>query len=334
MKKKNKNRKTNTVNTPASSQGPIIGIIAPASPAPEVELMMGATRLAREGFEIALHPQVKNRHAFYAGTDLERALAFLDYAFDPEIEILWAARGGYGTVRILPILDEIIAKVGIPEPKTLIGFSDNTLLLEYVRTKWNWRAIHGPMPGTSHFEGVKGKEFKRLISLARGVEAPAQWKLKPVYIPSQFQKIESEVVGGNLAMIQSVHGTPYSFQPKGKILFLEEITEAPYRIDRMLQQLDLGGFFDGVNAIVLGTLTSCEDTAMMVRADYPPSKKMKPLRKVMGEKQVLKEVFGTLGEELGIPVFSGLPVGHGSKGVGAITLGRIARLGRDGTFSV
>ncbi len=206
-KKRAQKKKTKTsapaVEVSGETQGPIIGVIAPASPVPEIELMMGATRLAREGFEIALHPQVKNKHAFYAGTDLERALAFLDYAFDPEIEILWAARGGYGTVRILPILDEIIAKVGIPEPKTLIGFSDNTILLEYVRVKWNWRAIHGPMPGTGHFEGVKGKDFKRLVQLARGIEESASWKLKPIYLPSGFQKLEGEVVGGNLAMIQS-----------------------------------------------------------------------------------------------------------------------------------
>lgn len=334
MKKKNSRKPKVPSSTDTKvNPGPIVGIIAPSAPVPEIELMMGATRLAREGFEIALHPQVKNRYTFYAGTDLERALAFLDYAFDPDIEILWAGRGGYGAIRILPILDEIIAKVGVPEPKTFIGFSDQTILLEYVRKKWGWRAIHGPMPGTSHLDHVKGKDFKRLVELARGIENPVSWKLKPVHVPASFQSVQNELAGGNLTMIQSVFGTPYALDAKGKILFLEEITEAPYRMDRTLQQLNLAGFFENVRAIVLGTFTGCEDSSMQVRADYPPSKKMKPLRKVLNEKQVLHEVFGALGEELGIPVYSGLPVGHGPKGTAALTLGRSVTLKRDGLFS-
>jgi muramoyltetrapeptide carboxypeptidase len=311
-----------------------IGVIAPSSPTPLVELEIGAKRMVDAGFEVFFHPQVKNVDGLFAGTDCERALAFLDYAFDPDLNILWAARGGYGAIRILPILDELLEKVGKPEPKTFVGFSDATLLLEYVRTRWGWRAIHGPMPATFHIERVAGKDWRKFTEMVAGESTEFEFRLKPVVKPTGFIKVEGDLVGGNLAMVHSVLGTPYAFNLDGKILFLEEIGEAPYRIDRMMQQLFLAGSLGGVKAIVLGTMTDCLDRAPEVYAAAPKGKtkpKMKPLRKTLSERQVLATVFGEIGESLGIPVFTGLPVGHG-RGPACLELGRHVELRADGVF--
>jgi muramoyltetrapeptide carboxypeptidase len=314
-----------------------VGIIATSSPAPLVELQLGAGRLQDEGFEVYLHPQVRHIETFFAGSDAERALALLDYAFDPELDVVWGARGGYGAVRILPILDEVVSQVGKPEPKTLVGFSDLTILLEYVRTRWGWRTIHGPMPATFHIERVKGADWDSFTEILAGGKPGFDFKLEPVHRPKSFgaaASVRGPVVGGNLAMIQSVLGTPYAFDLKGKILFLEEIGEAPYRIDRMLQHLLLAGALEGVKAIVLGTFTHCDDSSPQVYA-APPKRgqkaKMKPLRRTLSGKDVFAAIFGEVGETLGIPVFQGIPVGHGN-GPASIELGIASELTGKGRF--
>jgi muramoyltetrapeptide carboxypeptidase LdcA involved in peptidoglycan recycling len=216
----------------------------------------------------------------------------------------------------------------------LVGFSDATILLEYVRKKWGWRAVHGTMPATFHIERVKGKDWDSFTRLVAGESSRFDHRLKPVYEPKGFLHVEGEVVGGNLAMIHSALGTPYAFDLKGKILFLEEVTEAPYRIDRMLHQLLLAGALTGVRAIVLGTFTGCEDSSPQVYAEAPRAGKkprMKPLRKTLSEKEFYASIFGEIGETLEIPVFRGLPIGHGN-GAGSIELGAMAELTADGIF--
>lgn len=310
----------------------MIGVVAPSSPAPLVELEIGARRLIDSGFEVFLHPQVKQVEGFFAGSDTDRALAFLDYAFDPDLSAVWAARGGYGAVRILPILDEVVEQAGKPEPKTLIGFSDATVLLEYVRTRWGWRAVHGPMPATNHIERVQGKDWTRFTEVVAGGGAAFAFQAKKVFCPEGFKRVEGELVGGNLAMIHSVLGTPYAFDLRGKILFLEEIGEAAYRIDRMMQQLLLAGALAETKAIVLGTLTDCRDSSPQVYAAPPKGKRkpnLKPLRKTLSEREFLAAVFGEVGASLGIPVFHGLPIGHGA-GPGCFEVGRRVELSADG----
>src|SRR5690606_14672411 len=130
-----------------------------------------------------------------------------------------------------------------------------------------------------------------------------------------------------------VFGTPYAFELTDKLLFLEGIAEQPYRVDRIVQQLLLSAALRGARAIVLGTFTDCADRAPEVYASRPKGKKRKmmPLRKTLSATQVLSLVFGELGETLGIPVFHGLPVGHG-QGPATLELGVECELRGDGTF--
>jgi len=315
---------------------PAVGIIAPAGPIPQVELFSGAERIADAGFPVFLHPQVKKQHGFFAGSDTERALGFLDYAFDPEISVIWAARGGYGSIRILPILDEITTQVGYPSHKTLVGFSDATILLEYAKRKWGWRVLHGAMPATHHFERVKGEDWKNLVTLVQGKRKPIKRLLRPLFLPKGYRKVQGELAGGNLSTIVSALKTPYECDLQGKILFLEEVTESPYRMDRMLQQLALSGDLGGVRAIVLGELTHCEDQVPKVYAT-PPGRvhkpRLKPLRPAMNERQATEFVFGSLGQDLGIPVFTGMRVGHG-QGTDAIELGVPTQIDQRGVIFV
>jgi len=334
MKKTKSKTKTNKSKTKKlkTKSATLVGIIAPAGPAPEVELMQGGERLLKEGYSVFLHPQVAKVSGLFSGNDTERALGFLDYAFDPEISILWAARGGYGSIRILPILDEITLQVGMPPHKTLIGFSDNTILLEYVKRKWGWRVIHGPMPATHHFERVKGKAWKNMIDLVDAKRKSIKKKLTPVFVPKGFRKVQGELVGGNLCTIVSALKTPYELDLQGKILFLEDIGEPPYKLDRMIQQLVLSESLSGVRAIVLGEFTLCQDSVPEVYADSK-KKKLKPMRKLLSEKEVLQQVFAELGMELGIPIWRGLPVGHGM-GVEAIELGVPTHIDAQGVIQI
>lgn len=309
---------------------PTVGIIAPASPAPQVELFQGAERLLQSGFEVWLHPQVKKQKDFYAGSDTDRALALLDYAYDEDTHVILAARGGYGCIRLLPMLNEMTKQVGKPPKKTLIGFSDVTVLLEYARKHWGWRVIHGPMPATQHFERVKGKDYKEYIDLIQNPKLSQKFKLKSLYWPKKITEIKGTLVGGNLAGIAAALKTPFEFDLKGKILFLEDITESAYRLDRLMQQLYLSGALNGVRAIVLGTLTDCHDSVVMVYAQKSKGAKkvpLKPLRPKMSDRRVLEAVFVELAEKLNVPLMVGLNVGHGD-GTRAIELGRTSVLSK------
>lgn len=302
-----------------------IGIIAPSSQAPKIELALGVDLLKKEGFRIATHPQCKKSHLFFAGKDSERAEAFFEFARDPEVSVLWFARGGYGALRILPLLDKLVSQHGVPPRKLLVGCSDATALLEYVRTRWGWHVLHAPMPATRTFSGLKQEERDTLLSWVKKESAKDAWDGKrfKFYCKPSSGSVEGEVVGGNIAVLASMVGTPYAPQLRDRILFLEDVDEALYRLDRMLQQLHISGCLNGVQAIVLGNFLNCRDAVSNFLKAKPTSKSLKklihspapkdlkPLRKVMKAEDGLKKIFTELGEALKVPIAYGLPVGHG-----------------------
>src|SRR5579872_6885915 len=152
-----------------------IGVIAPSSQVPVVELKLGLEALQAEGFRLKIHPQVKKSHLFFAGSDEERARAFFDYAVDPQFDALWCARGGYGALRVLPLLEKMTAERGIPDQKLLVGYSDATILLEYVRARWGWPVLHAPMPSMRSFTILKTGEWKSLVRCVNGDAEPPDW---------------------------------------------------------------------------------------------------------------------------------------------------------------
>jgi muramoyltetrapeptide carboxypeptidase len=304
----------------------MIGIVAPSSGVPQVELRLGVQKLKEAGFKLKVHPQCKRRHLYLAGTDEERAQAIMDYALDPSIDVIWCARGGYGAARLLPLLDELSKERVIPPGKLLVGYSDTTALFEYVSKRWNWSVLHAPMPGLRSFFKFEPKEWESLLGFINKSPLERPWgrlKLKRQGGTKVQSAIEAELTGGNLAVWSSLAGSPYFSGAEERILFFEDVTEYPYRIDRMLNQIDQAGGFRGARAIILGDFLDCRDSVPQALKKMPkkglldPALKnpkprdLEPLRKALDEKKVLSLLFGQIAEKYQIPLFTGFPAGHG-----------------------
>lgn len=329
----------------------MIGIVAPSNKLPPVEFRLGLKKLKEVGLKAQAHPQCGKHHFLFAGTDSERAGAFYDYARDPRFSVIWCARGGYGAARILPLLDKLTAENGVPGRKLLVGYSDATALLEYVRNRWGWATLHGPMPAMRRFCLQTRDEWESLQDFLqgerrRGVKAPWE-KVKLRFLGKTPQSpMEGKLVGGNLTVWASLLGTPFAATTREKILFFEDVDESVYRLDRMIQQVRLAGGLQGVKAIVLGNFLGCNDNVAKVLRRMPKSdaerdrllespapEDLKPLRKKFKSVRAIHQIFGEMGDSMGIPVAWGLPVGHGP-GIASLPLGARYRLNRQGKLEL
>jgi|GEM_PF-216686 len=324
-----------------------VGIVAASSVVPSLELEIGTAYLRDHGFAVRVHPQVFDQHFTYAGSDQSRATALFEYANDPSLDILWMARGGYGAVRILPILDELTVRHGPPPRKLLVGYSDVTVLHEYVRSRWRWQTLHAPMPAASNFSNLPEQTVEAIFSCVRIGGAKFPWEHVPLKFfdaPPSYC-IDAELIGGNLTLWCSLVGTAYQPVCDGKILFFEDLNEAPYRIDRYITQIDHAGGFDGCAAIILGDFTNCEDehddrlqplreseTLADARASLTTRPRV-PLRKTFNQVDAMQEIFGTLSNRRKIPIAYTLPVGHGPN-FNPLPLGVEYRLSPDGRLEL
>lgn len=275
-------------------------MVAPA------ELQKGLEAIESWGVDLRVHRQSLKRHLFFAGTDEERADAVWQMASDPDLDVVWSARGGYGSARILELLDQKAKRtpVKLERTKLWIGYSDSTALLDYVRTRWGIATLHAEMPGTPKFFAQSSAELKALQALIRGQPAALPFEKLQLksYIPVT-SPIQAPLVGGNLSVLVSLIGTPHAVDAKGKIVFLEDIDEALYRVDRLVTQALSAGAWRGARALVLGEFTACMDKVPLVGG--------KPLRPPISTPRGMREIFKRAGEQLGIPVIYGLPSGHG-----------------------
>lgn len=294
-----------------------IGVVAPASPVGQIELNAGVEHLRKLGLDVKVHPQTAKQHFIFSGTDKERAEAFYEYASDPSIDVIWAAGGGYGVTRILSMVEELAEERGRPPAKLLIGYSDITALHELVRSRWNWSSLHCPMPSAGNFCNLDEKHLAAALAYVNHRRPADPWGGKPMRWMANAPKetIRGVVVGGNLSLWVVLMGTPFApISVPGRILFLEDVDEAPYRIDRMMTHLFSAGALQNLSAIVLGDFTDCKDSPSTVLAEPrtgdAPAKR-KPIRPLIELDDGLRHTFGDLGEKLGIPIAVGLPVGHG-----------------------
>ena len=183
------------------------------------------------------------------------------------------------------------------------------MLHEFVRTRWGWHTLHAPMPAASNFASLDPAEWQAIVDYVRGRSAATRrgqhatlaWITDPPAAP-----IRAELIGGNLSLWASLAGTPYAAAGAGKILFLEDIDEPFYRIDRMMVQLEQAGAFDGAAAIVLGDFTSCKDENNQCLADAATGEK-KPLRKVFEQAEAFEQIFARLGQRSACPSPSACP---------------------------
>ena len=290
-----------------------VGIFAASSIVPLVELEIGLEHLRRFGFDPRVEPQVLSNHFMFPGTDDERAQTIYRLATDPSVSILWAARGGYGAGRLLPLLEKLTAERGAPkQKKLLVGYSDVTVLHEFVRNRWGWSTLHAPMPAASNFSTFDSLEWQAIVDLVNRKRTAPPWERATLQwmTAAPSRTIQAELIGGNLSLWAALAGTPVFPSGKGRIIFLEDIDEPFYRIDRMMTQLEQSGAFDGAAAIVLGDFTNCKDENNTCRAS-PTGDERKPLRQVFEQTEAFEHIFTPIGRRLGVPIAQGLPVGHG-----------------------
>src|SRR5436190_12879926 len=289
-----------------------VGILATSSCVPQVELHMGLQLFHEAGFEAVVHEQCAKQSFTFAGEDQERAGALWEFARDESIDVLWCARGGYGATRLLPILRELTQRYGAPRKKLLVGYSDVTVLHEFVRAHWNWSTLHAVMPAAHGFTHLPAQQWAATVSAVRrqaNVEPWAPHRLE-FLANAPFETIEAPLVGGTLTLWAALCGTVDQPSAQNKMLFFEDLAETWYRIDRMVTQLLHAGAFDGARAIILGDFKDCNDEKTLVRKDRESDERI-PLRRVYSQRECMDETFGKLGEKLKIPIAVGLPVGHG-----------------------
>ena len=235
-------------------KGDTIAIVAPAGILKnKQEIIQKAKKLAESwGLQVVLGKHLFNQNNHFSGTDEERCQDFQEALDQKNIKAIWAARGGYGSVRILDLLDFTEFK---KNPKWVIGYSDITAFHNHIHNL-GVETIHGMM-GTSLGNDLKDiKEtvasFKKaLFGEALSYTIPAS-KYSSV---SSSKEIEGQVIGGNLAILTSMLGSGSQLNTAGKILFIEEIGEYKYSIDRMLQSLKRAGYFKKVKAVLVGNMS-------------------------------------------------------------------------------
>ncbi len=277
--------------------GDTIGVVAPASPPPDpstIERVVAA--LEKLGFKARLGAQVRRRHGFLAGSDRERAEDLMEMFTEPRVKGIVCLRGGYGTTRLLSLLDFSTIRAN---PKVFVGYSDITALHLAFLKKASLVSFHGPMV---HSDFIKPElpEFTLQGFLRTVMQPSAPGSICRGYDGQTVQVISpgtaaGPLVGGNLSLICATLGTCYQPAFKGRIFFFEDIEEAPYRIDRMLTHLLNAGVLQQVAGIAVGIHRNCID---------PKAKEAKEYR------QTLEDVLQERLAPLKVPVVSGLPFGH------------------------
>jgi muramoyltetrapeptide carboxypeptidase len=266
--------------------GALVALVAPAGPLQKPEELARAQENARTlGWEPVVGPHAKERTGYLAGHDRDRLNDINQALRDPKIDAIWCLRGGYGMMRILPGIDyDALSRT----PKAIIGYSDITALHAAVQRKCRLVTFHGPT-AREKLPDFSRDSLQRAV-IAQGDSCGAAPNAREINAGTA----DGRLVGGNLAVLSSLCGTPYMPDLADGILVLEDINEPVYRIDRMLQQLKLSGVLNGCKAIAFGDCTSCPEDAGGVEA---------------GARQ-FDEVLGELAHLLGVPCVAGIPVGH------------------------
>ena len=266
-------------HVPFLEKGDLVGVAAPGARFDENRLHQGIECLKTLGFGVKVPSQIFGQKRYLAGDDPGRAQGINDLVADPDIKGIICARGGFGTLRMLPYLDWHLIQT---HPKLFVGFSDATALLTAVMQRAKIGVVHGPnlvslagadLPTrTGFFNAVTGRVTE--LPLSRGT----------CLVPGQAA---GTLVGGNLATLTHLLGTGFAPDFSHNVVFLEDVGEPAYKIDRMLTQMKLAGMFSHIQAVISGTFEQC---------DHP---------------EFLPEIFAEIFGEYRVPVVMGLAAGHG-----------------------
>lgn len=296
---------------PRLNPGATLGIVAPASAPPEPKNVDRAIAvLEKLGYKTKLAPNVHKRWGFLAGTDRERAGDLMRSFTDKKVDAILCVRGGYGTARLLPLLDYQIIRA---HPKIFVGYSDITSLHCAFLTQAGLISFHGPMLNSDF--ALKKLPVFTVQSFLRTLGAPSSCRRVPASSADKLPALpgiaagypdktvtvlrrgiaRGRLIGGNLALLGTLIGTPWQPSFQNAILFLEDIGEVPYRWDRMLTHLLNCGLLQQVAGIAIGLNADCEDPKAKAAKEY---------------RQTLEDVLRERLLPLKIPVVTGLPFGH------------------------
>jgi muramoyltetrapeptide carboxypeptidase len=298
----------------ALKPGDVIGVAAPAGPVDEERLRLGTAELERIGFVVRLGEGILARSTFTAGSVDTRLDQLHDLIADREVAAVACARGGAGVMQLLPHLDRELLQAN---PKLLLGYSDVTLLhLELERL--GIASLHGPMVARELAEGVEGYDRPSLWHGLTGAGAPYASQPDDL-VALASGKGEGLLRGGCLSLLAAAAGTPWALRSTDEptLLFIEDVDEKPYRVDRMLRQLRASGALQGVTGVVFGDMKGCTPG---FHDDYR-----------------LEEVLLEALAGLGVPVALGLSSGHTTHPNLTLPLGVRARLecwGEEARFEV
>ncbi|MGE5364176.1 MAG: S66 peptidase family protein [Bacteroidota bacterium] len=245
------------IKPPKLNKGDLIGIISPAScPDDVTRIEKGASYLEKLGYRVVIGENARKNYGYLAGEDNLRLDDLHNMFGNKEVKAIFCTRGGYGTPRLLDRVDYNLIK---KNPKIFVGYSDITALQMAILRKTGLISFAGPMVAVDFWNEVNPyteEMFWAMITSDKKygrVNNPGNEKIDLL----KGGQTEGEVIGGNLALLTSVIGTPYSPDFKDRVLLIEDIGEPPYRIDRMLNQLKLSGVFKSINGIILGCFTDC-----------------------------------------------------------------------------
>ncbi len=272
-----------------------IRIVSPAGSIKSRVVEAGMATLRSWGHDVTLAANALECYGRFAGTPEERASDIVEALRDPDVDLLWATRGGYGCMQILDMIPLDLVREA---KKPIVGYSDITAL-HALWHKAGVKSLHAPM--MKHLgEEPTHRTTRTLREVVAYYEKHGQfpprhnglfvrdWNAE--HPEAQILADEVAFVGGNLSVLSGLHGTPYDYDYEGKILFVEDISESPYKIDRMMQQLRLMGVLDKVRALVCGHFTGCDEDPLM------PVKLWDNIRWIASPS--------------GIPVIMGAPIGH------------------------
>ncbi len=282
---------------PHLEPGDTVGLVAPASaPVSADAIDLSLALLQNLGFKPLLGRHARRRHGFLAGPDRDRAGDLMRMFTDRRVRGIFCVRGGYGTSRLLPLLDYSAIR---RHPKVLVGFSDLTALQCALLKKSGLVTFHGPMTGSCLIK-KDCPPFSRQ-SLWRTITEPVApgsirrgYRAKTVSIVRRG-KISGELIGGNLTILSALIGTPWQPDFRNRILFLEEVDEKPYSVDRLLTHLLNAGVLRQVAGVAVGVCRGCVDPKAARAGEY---------------RQSVEDVLRERLRPLNVPVVIGLPFGH------------------------
>ncbi|MDG5798958.1 LD-carboxypeptidase [Marinilabiliaceae bacterium ANBcel2] len=231
----------------------LVALITPSGKTTIVVVERASNFIKELGYKVVTGDNVLSSFNQFGGTDQERIDDLNKVISSPDIKAVWCTRGGHGTLRICDKVDFTPLK---NNPKWLIGFSDITVLHSKLQKEAGLVSVHGPMALNLEKPDIENTGVLNLWNLLKG-DIP-DYNL-PYNSYNRTGSAEGELVGGNLTLLNSLKGSRYDFDPKGKILFLEDLGEKLYHVDRMIQGFKLAGKFEGLKGLVIGQMTEMSD---------------------------------------------------------------------------